>query len=57
MTTDCPEKPFTENNAQDKLDDYIKHFGWVQITIILLTISAKTTTGIQAALPLFSPGA
>ena len=41
-------------NPQDQLDDYMKHFGWYQIIIILLTISAKSTTGIQATLPMFS---
>jgi len=48
------ETSSTTKNPQDQLDDYMKHFGWYQIVIILLTISAKSTTGIQATLPLFS---
>ena len=41
-------------NAQNDLDNYLKHFGWVQISLVFLVNSAKHILGIQVALPNFS---
>ena len=34
-------------NAQNDLDNYLKHFGWVQISLVFVVNSAKHTLGIS----------